>query len=203
MLEHVGGTKNYHPPPLRKGEILASVTGLLANNNLMRTSIARQLDDFTHAHPSGPQTFMQTDGCADGAVLASASGLRATENLIETLFNPLPSASPARSPFTYFAPAAARQNPVASIGSADSASDSYSVARSSIRSGSSDGMHTDVGVEKLVVDSAGDLLTLESPRDGPKGAWWKKVRSRPNTPLGIHFKLPSPLPQRHTQSIHA
>ncbi|KAH9934122.1 N-terminal C2 in EEIG1 and EHBP1 proteins-domain-containing protein [Fomitopsis serialis] len=183
-LEHIGGTKNYRPPPLAKGEILASVTGLLANNDLMQTSIARQLDDFTHANHSGPQTFMQEDGRADGDGLASASGLRATEDLIETLFNPLPSASPAPSPFTYFAPAAARQNSVGSIGSVDSQSDAYSVARSSTRSGSSDEMRVEVSVEKL------------------GGAWWK-VRSRPNTPLGKHFKLPSPLPQRHAESIHA
>ncbi|KAH9834725.1 N-terminal C2 in EEIG1 and EHBP1 proteins-domain-containing protein [Rhodofomes roseus] len=200
-LEHIGGTKNYRPPPLRKGEILASVTGLLANNDLMRTSIARQLDDFTHATHPGLQTFMQADGRADGDGLASASGLRATEDLIETLFNPLPSASPAPSPFTYFAPAAARQHSVGSIGSVDSQSDSYSVARSSTRSGSSDGMHVDVSVEKLAADSTVDLHPLESPRDA-KGAWWK-VRTRPGTPLGRHFKLPSPLPQRHTESIHA
>jgi len=200
-LEHIGGTKNYRPPPLRKGEILASVTGLLANNDLMRTSIARQLDDFTHANHSGPQTFMQEDGRADGDGLASAYGLRATEDLIETLFNPLPSASPAPSPFTYFAPAAARQNSVGSIGSVDSHSDAYSVARSSTRSGSSDGMRVEVSVEKLGADSTPDLNALESPRDA-KGAWWK-VRSRPGTPLGKHFKLPSPLPQRHAESIHA
>ncbi|KZT63312.1 hypothetical protein DAEQUDRAFT_741984 [Daedalea quercina L-15889] len=203
-LEHVGGTKNYRPPPLRKGEILASVTGLLANNDLMQTSIARQLDDFTHASHGGAQTFMRADGRADGDGLAAAAGLRATEDLIEALFNPLPSASPAPSPFTYFAPAVARQNSVASVASAESASDAYSVARSSTRSGSSDGMHVDVSVEKLAVDSTADLGTLESPRDAAaKGAWWKKVRSRPATPLGRHFKLPSPLPQRHTESVHA
>ena len=202
-LEHVGGTKNYRPPPLRKGEILASVTGLLANNDLMRTSIARQLDDFTHANHRGSEIFMRPDGRADGERLAASSGLRATEDLIETLFNPLPTASPTPSPFTYFAPAAARQNSVGSIGSVDSASDSYSVARASTHTASSDGLHADVSVGKLAVDSMIDLHGLESPRDATGKGWWKKVRSRPGTPLGKAFKLPSPLPQRHAESIHA
>lgn len=179
------------------------MTGLLANNDLMRTSIARQLDDFTHANHTGPQIFMQPDGRADAERLATTSGLRATEDLIETLFNPLPTASPAPSPFTYFAPAAARQNSVGSIASMDSTSDSYSVARGSTHTTSSDGLHTNVSVDKLAVDSMmASLRPLESPRDAAGKGWWKKVRS-PGTPLGKAFKLPSPLPQRHAESIRA
>ena len=169
----------------------------------MRTSIARQLDDFTHTNHSGSQISMRPDGRTDGERLAASSGLRATEDLIETLFNPLPTASPAPSPLTYFAPAAARQNSVGSIGSAESVSDSYSVARASTHTASSDGLQVDVSVEKLGVDSVADLHGLKSPRDAAEKGWWKKVRSRPATPLGKAFKLPSPLPQRHAEPIHA
>lgn len=52
-LEHVGGEKEYVPPPLKKGEVLGAVAGILSND-LLRAQIARELDEYTRAHSPSP-----------------------------------------------------------------------------------------------------------------------------------------------------
>ncbi|CAL1710293.1 unnamed protein product [Somion occarium] len=128
-LTHVGGAKNYKPPPLRKGEIMAEVSGLLSNNDLLRTRLARTLDlysrdelptDDLHSELSSnraqsePQLrstrlfphrpYTNGDGAVDFDRLASLNGLHTTETLIEAIFNPVPTTSETPSPFTYYAP---------------------------------------------------------------------------------------------------
>lgn len=183
-LEYVGGVKHYRPPPLRKGEIMASVTGLLSNNDLLRTSIARELDEYTHDMHPHEHAFMHSDGSVDGDALATYAGLRSTEDLIETLFNPLPTAASTSSPFTYYAPlppAQAEQRD-------DASSDSLSLTQASVRSDSTGA----VSIEKLPVESLPDLTALETGRVPSEGqrTWWRKIRSRPNTPAQRQFKLP-------------
>ena len=61
-LEHIGGEKNYKSPPLRKGEILASVSGILSNNGLFNTRFARELDLYVGADkPEEEDNFPYAD----------------------------------------------------------------------------------------------------------------------------------------------
>ncbi|KAL4253205.1 hypothetical protein ABKN59_004723 [Abortiporus biennis] len=151
-LEHIGGTDKFLPPPLRKGEIMAEVSGLLSNNGLLRTRLARNLDLYTRSDshlasfdPSSPSLFSphspqihlpphdnslnigidgrpiprksssypypysRNDGLVDFDKLAIVNGLRTTENLIESLFNPIPTSSDVPSPFTFYNPEKARE----------------------------------------------------------------------------------------------
>ncbi|KAJ8474577.1 hypothetical protein ONZ51_g7136 [Trametes cubensis] len=106
-LEHIGGEKHYKPPPLRKGEILASVSGILSNNGLFNTRFARELDLYVGADkPEDDDTFPYADkqGHVQPDQLVNSYGLRTTEHLIEALFNPVPSNSVDQTPFTYYAP---------------------------------------------------------------------------------------------------
>jgi len=206
-LEFAGGEKHYHAPPLQKGEILASVTGLLSNNDLLRTSIARELDHYTHQDTEGAHPFLRDDGSVDVERLATSQGLRSTEDLIETLFNPVATASPSPSPFTYYAPPPAPPpSQPGDAGSTDTSSDSLSLANGSVRSSSSEGVN--VSVEKLPVESSANLSTLNGRQEEEGGhkTWWRKIRSRPSTPANRQFKhtLPSPpLPPRETDAVHA
>ena len=127
-LTHVGGTKVYKSPPLRKGEIMAEVSGFLTNNDLFRTRLARTLDlysrdslssdlphdehesnlddnrnlDLSSSHleptPQRPGinrlfSHHASSGTPDFDRLASLNGLHNTENLIEAIFNPVPTMS--------------------------------------------------------------------------------------------------------------
>ncbi|CCM04481.1 uncharacterized protein FIBRA_06661 [Fibroporia radiculosa] len=203
-LDFVDGVKHYRPPPLRKGEILASITGLLSNNDLLRTSVARQLDQYTHPEDDDAEghPFLKLDGSIDTDKLASSAGLRSTEDLIENLFNPVPTASLSPSPFTYYAPPAIRRAPSQSTdASSDSLSLSPSAGEHSMRSASTDSVSgaPRVQVEKLSVESSPDMSTLESAQTNGQRTWWKKIR--PVTPVGRHFKLPSPLPPRQHAEV--
>ncbi|KAF9781097.1 N-terminal C2 in EEIG1 and EHBP1 proteins-domain-containing protein [Thelephora terrestris] len=108
-LEHVGGEVNYKAPPLQKGEILAQVTGLLANPGFHRARFLRELE-FIEDPDNDPeerynlkQHFPSFDG------LASSGGIRETEFLIETLFNPIPSHT--ITPFTRDVPSTPTEQP--------------------------------------------------------------------------------------------
>lgn len=69
-IEHVGGEEKYVPPPLRKGEVLGSVAGILSND-LLRAQIVRELDEYTRSH--SPSPF--------GVGVAAPQPLRANANL--------------------------------------------------------------------------------------------------------------------------
>ncbi|OBZ76213.1 hypothetical protein A0H81_03003 [Grifola frondosa] len=183
-LEHIGGEKNYKPPPLRKGEILASVSGLLSNNSLLNTRLARELDLYIGddvstvgelAHP-----YADANGHIDADKLASSFGLRTTENLIEALFNPVPSASAVPTPFTYYAPPKTVE-PDESL-SSDSLSNSTEV-----RSMGSGG---DSASYAASISSAEAQLSA-GLADGHRH-WWQKKRSRPGTPIMRNGRPPTP-----------
>ena len=94
----MGGERDYNAPPLQKGEILAQVTGLLANPGFHRARFLRELEfieDPTN-DPGEKYNVKKHVPSFDG--LASSGGIRETEFLIETLFNPIPSETV--TPFT-------------------------------------------------------------------------------------------------------
>lgn len=94
----MGGERSYKAPPLQKGEILAQVTGLLANPGFHRARFLRELE-FIEDPANDPEVkynIKKHTPSFDG--LASSGGIRETEFLIETLFNPIP--SKAITPFT-------------------------------------------------------------------------------------------------------
>ncbi|RDX52326.1 hypothetical protein OH76DRAFT_1345690 [Lentinus brumalis] len=190
-LEHIGGEKHYKSPPLRKGEILASVSGILADNGLFHTRFARELDLYVGADkPEEDNNFPYADqhGQVQADRLANSYGLRTTEHLIEALFNPVASESSDPTPFTYYAPPQqertesptrddephhalnGRRSVDSSVGSA-----SY-VASASEHSNFDPGM-------------AADGASMPSNRH-----WWQKIRSRPNTPARTTFRPSSPAP---------
>lgn len=88
-LTHIGGETRFRAPPLRKGEILAGVSGLLSNDAYRSPAwLSRTLDLY---------------GDVPGLDLGR-DGPRTTETLIEAIFNPVPTTSDADSPFTYYVP---------------------------------------------------------------------------------------------------
>ncbi|OSC96901.1 hypothetical protein PYCCODRAFT_1378199 [Trametes coccinea BRFM310] len=195
-LEHIGGEKHYKPPPLRKGEILASVSGILSNNGLFNTRFARELDLYVGADkPEEENSFPFADpaGHVDADQLANSYGLRTTEHLIEALFNPVPSESSNPSPFTYYAPP--RPTREDSFDTADSL-DSPVAGRRSIDSS--------VGSASYVATTSEHSSTagLEHTATGMVGAaspethrhWWQKIRSKPNTPSRTTVRPSTPVP---------
>lgn len=97
-LEHVGGEKCYKAPPLQKGEILAQVTGLLANPGFHRARFLRELEFIEDPGNDLEEKYDHKKHSPSFDGLASSSGIRETEFLIEMLFNPIP--SEAVTPFT-------------------------------------------------------------------------------------------------------
>ena len=186
-VEHIGGEKHYVPPPLRKGEIMASVTGLLSNNNLYQTQLARGLDMYTHdedddASSDYPQPFSNKEGAVDFDRLASSNGLRTTENLIDAIFNPIPTANERSSPFTYYDPDKARDAEKAAW-----AAERQST-HSSLDSGYTDGSSSHPpSVYTTNSDSTG------TGNEAQARHWWQKMRSpRPSTPSIRTFRPTTP-----------
>lgn len=181
-LEHIGGEKTYIPPPLRKGEIMASVTGLLSNNDLYQTKLARDLDLYARGDDQDyqPGLFSGQDGATDFDRLAESNGLRITENLIDAIFNPVATANDHASPFTYYDPDKAREaERAASFVERQS-------THSSVDSGLTDGSES----------HPASVYTTTSESTGP-GAdqpkhWWQKMRSRPDTPIYQPFRPSTP-----------
>ncbi|KAI8989234.1 N-terminal C2 in EEIG1 and EHBP1 proteins-domain-containing protein [Trametes punicea] len=195
-LEHIGGEKHYKPPPLRKGEILASVSGILSNNGLFNTRFARELDLYVGADkPEEENTFPYAD--QDGHVhpdqLANSYGLRTTEHLIEALFNPVPSESADPSPFTYYAPP--RPERTGSLDTNDSLDSS--IGRRSVDSsvGSASYVATTSEHSSAAGFEAGAGFTSASAANPEsRRHWWQKIRSKPNTPSSTSFRPSTPAP---------
>ncbi|CDO77367.1 hypothetical protein BN946_scf184787.g16 [Trametes cinnabarina] len=195
-LEHIGGEKHYKPPPLRKGEILASVSGILSNNGLFNTRFARELDLYVGAdRPEEENSFPYADpaGHVHPDQLANSYGLRTTEHLIEALFNPLPSESNDPSPFTYYAPPRPERNDSPhTMDSLDSPVDGRRSIDSSVGSASyvaTTSEHSSTtGFEHTATGLAGPTA--------PEGHrhWWQKLRSKPNTPSRTTFRPTTPAP---------
>ncbi|KAI0634422.1 N-terminal C2 in EEIG1 and EHBP1 proteins-domain-containing protein [Trametes polyzona] len=196
-LEHIGGEKHYKPPPLRKGEILASVSGILNNNGLFNTRFARELDLYVGSdriEDDGSFPYADKDGHIQPDELANSYGLRATEHLIEALFNPLPSNSTDPSPFTYYAPPhpdpPRRQDSVAD--SLDSSGGRRSVD-SSVGSASYVATTSEHSSSTGFEHASGVTSTATAGTDSHRH-WWQKIRSRPTTPARTAFRPTTPAP---------
>ncbi|EMD36753.1 hypothetical protein CERSUDRAFT_95027 [Gelatoporia subvermispora B] len=212
-LEHAGGEKHYKAPPLHKGEILASVSGLLTNNELLRMPLTRELDRYTNGELCPPEEeedsaseydpstarprynpFADEQGHLISERLANSRGLHATENLIEALFNPVPSASPMQTPFTYYSPRESERTNNGD-GGADTSGDSLtngsgaerrSIASSrtstgdSFASNSAASMYTSASGSDRSSVSVNGLALEVGPETKPNKHWWQKLRSHPN-----------------------
>lgn len=126
-LEHTGGATSYIAPPLPKGEILSGVTGILDSDTylnrprtlgLYSSSSSGSSDSLSSGdtspsalHPDKDQS--KAHGARrrqknpkrkffDPSKLPDVRGPRATEKLIEAIFNPAPVTSPTQvNPFTF------------------------------------------------------------------------------------------------------
>ena len=87
--EHICGDKRYKPPPIRKGKILAPISGILSNNTCFR----RELDLYVGA---------DKDSHVKAERLTMSYGVRTTEDLIEGLFKPAPSGATEQTPCTCY-----------------------------------------------------------------------------------------------------
>lgn len=114
---------------------MASVTGLLANTDLFHTQLARDLDLYTRADDAD---WADADGAVDFDRLADpgANGLRTTENLIDALFNPVPTASARVSPFTVYDPARAQEAEARAYAAEEERQSTHSSTSSSLTEGS-------------------------------------------------------------------
>ncbi|PSR75636.1 hypothetical protein PHLCEN_2v8927 [Hermanssonia centrifuga] len=192
-VEYVGGEKNYRPPPLRKGEIMASVSGLLSNSDVYRTQLARELDLYTRVDDEDwsdgfqrhhPQPYSNAEGQVDFDRLASSNGLRTTENLIDALFNPVPTANEKSSPFTYYDPEKA----------GEVEKQAWATERQSTHSSAESGFTEESGGKTPSVYTAGSDNSSGLGQDMHKH-WWQKIRGRPGTPLGRQFRPFASTPQ--------
>ncbi|KAI0760880.1 N-terminal C2 in EEIG1 and EHBP1 proteins-domain-containing protein [Trametes elegans] len=193
-LEHIGGEKHYKPPPLRKGEILASVSGILSNNGLFNTRFARELDLYVGADkPEADDSFpyADPDGHAQPDRLANSYGLRTTEHLIEALFNPVPSPSSDPSPFTYYAPPHSERSDTL-----DTSNDSQDSSTGRRSVDSSVGSASYVATTSEHSSNAGFERGTNGGSASPDSRrhWWQKIRSRPTTPAHAAFRPSTPAP---------
>ena len=193
-MEHIGGEKHYKPPPLRKGEILASVSGILSNSGLFNTRFARELDLYVGADQfEGAAAFPYADleGHVKADRLATSYGVQTTEDLIEALFNPVPSETAEQTPFTYYAPPPPAGRPDSPTSYDDSNDASNSNGRRSVDSSAGSASYVASTSEHSGFDPgmAADAANMNSSRH-----WWQKIRSRPTTPARTTFRPSTPAP---------
>ncbi|KAI0342243.1 hypothetical protein BDW22DRAFT_1484503 [Trametopsis cervina] len=191
-VEHVGGEQHFTPPPLRKGEIMASVTGILNNNDLYNSHLARDLDIYARPEdedwvdenfPAMPATpyWSAADGQIDFDRLASSNGLRTTESLIDAIFNPVPTTNEMQTPFTYYDPDRALEA---------AAAERQSI-HGSIDSGNTEGSSHPSSLSSAASDHSSGSLPGAGGLDLQKH-WWQKMRSsRPSTPVDRQFRPPA------------
>ena len=199
--EYICGDKRNKPPPLRKGEILASVSGILSNNRLFNTRFARELDLYVDADKLEDETaypYADKDGHVKAERLATSYGVRTMEDLIEALFNPVPSEVAEQTPFTYYAPPTspserAKTRSPQSFNDNDS-SDPHGDGRRSVDSsvGSASVAGSTSETSSFDPGMAADAATVNAHRH-----WWQKMRSRPGTPastMRTSFRPSTPAP---------
>ncbi|KAM5545402.1 hypothetical protein V8D89_001015 [Ganoderma adspersum] len=197
-LEHIGGEKHYKPPPLRKGEFLASVSGMLSNNRLFNTRFARELDLYVGTDELEDETafpYADKEGHVKAERLATSYGVRTTEDLLEVLFNPVPSETAEQTPFTYYAPPTspserAKTRSPQSFDDNDS-SDPHEHGRRSVDSSVGSASVARSTSETSSFDP-GMAATMNLNQHS-----WQKMRSRPRTPASAtktSFRLSMPAP---------
>lgn len=166
---------------------MASVTGLLSNSDLYQAKLARDLDLYTRveeedwAEGVSRAPYATPEGLVDFDRLASDNGLRTTENLIDALFNPVPTADEKPSPFTYYDPVKARE----------AEQRAWAAERQSTHSSTDSSLTGGSGGKTPSVYTAGSENS--SGQDAVPKHWWQKFRGGgPHTPLGRHFRSTTP-----------
>ena len=91
----------------RKGEVLPSVSGILFNTGLFNTCFVREIDLYVGTDKLENENafpYADKEGHVKAERLATSYSVWTTEDLIEALFNPIPSKAAEQTPFTYYAP---------------------------------------------------------------------------------------------------
>ncbi|KAH8112316.1 hypothetical protein DFH11DRAFT_1745178 [Phellopilus nigrolimitatus] len=193
-LTHIGGETAYKAPPLQKGEVMAGIAALLekspygslpaydrtATPPLLRGH-RRATDNGSRSHASRAQPALPELG---------AGGLRTTDNIIEAIFNPVPTTSAAPSPFTYYVPPKPRPkpHPPASLvmtmassdagqGSDDGLSSAVSGAASAASFSLSEGRPPSIAPSALSERSQATTASRSSAgaSEQPRQKWWQKL----------------------------
>ncbi|KAF7439807.1 hypothetical protein PC9H_000143 [Pleurotus ostreatus] len=127
QLEFVGGERNFVAPPLPKGQILGGVKGVLDSDVLRLRPRIAGLERGMAMAMTGPMGFFPELGVgngpgvkpgpfptSNGAIIVAGEqytpdtlslmyGPRMTENIIDAIFNPVPTTDKAKEgPFTYY-----------------------------------------------------------------------------------------------------
>jgi hypothetical protein len=154
-LEYVGGEQNFIAPPLRKGEILAEVSRLLANPGFHPAKFLREIETIENPNLIFEDIYNPKRQTPSFSGLASSKSIRATEFLIETIFNPIVSST--ISPFTHDA--------------------TSSVDEASFDSSFGDHRSTDSDDTGPTAPSMKSVNSGDSTKgtERPKPPWWRKV----------------------------
>lgn len=186
-------------PEIRKGQPVTDVSGVLSTDNFLPLKSTGSLPASAHGSASasqvnlpytpspGPGTprsfasesnrppFMhkKTSSWAERTYLASLTDSIAedAENVIDLLFNPVPTSSTSASPFTYYQPRASPTSKTAVGESSGTEEDgtTSSVDRQSI-SQSSDNHH---GQQSPMADDS----SASSTKGNNQGHWWRKFNA--------------------------
>lgn len=242
-LTQISGETQYKSPPLPKGEIMVGIANLLDNSPYRNRNLERStyLRTNSNSPASGIGSTLRVDSpgmasARSNSALGSGAGSRsrmnspvppadsgplrtATDNIIEAIFNPVPSSSKTSSPFTYYIappppppPTLSRVDSVSGCGSG-SASITGSVngsmnthttstsTRSHSRNNSGSSVDADADVEFGAIvapsrsgstRSAHSHSTTNSSADRRK--WWQRIGSR-SQPASL--SLPHPNAKAH------
>lgn len=178
-------------PPRTQGK---NAPALLATSSLQGSTLGSAGGSRSRVHSPAPNL----DGL-DPLVAGTGSSLRTTDNIIEAIFNPVPTSSTAPSPFTYYVPPRSRLTPIVvsnadtegSIGSksidadadaphsATSAntSQSFSLLDQRIVSQVSDNQSTKSGTESQATTSTSKSSSTNDDPTQTQGRgrrWWQK-----------------------------
>ncbi|KAG8712329.1 hypothetical protein FRC08_014737 [Ceratobasidium sp. 394] len=185
-VKWLSGEQDYVAPPLQKAQIMEGVAGLMSNDRIMHTS-RPQLSPNSSASsfynittPDLPSTPGLNRGRSPSlsrtpTLSHSLSFTRPTtpgptartEQIIEALFNPVPTTNPNPSPFAYYAPARppVRKGTVNITGTSELDS-SWSMAKA----------QQDAEARTLLqVPNGGPETEVDELGGNAGGGWWKRL----------------------------
>ncbi|KAG9119695.1 hypothetical protein FRC07_005145 [Ceratobasidium sp. 392] len=197
-VKYLSGEHDYVAPPLQKAQIMEGVAGLMSNDRIMHPSrpnlspSSSASSFYNIATPDLPSTPGLNRGRSPSlsrtpTLSHSLSFTRPTtpgptartEQIIEALFNPVPTTNPNPSPFAYYAPARppVRKGTVNITGISELDS-SWSMAKA----------QQDAEARTLLQVPNGGTEVEELGTSGPSG-WWKRLASGSAT-VGRSTKKP-------------
>ncbi|QRV98904.1 N-terminal C2 in EEIG1 and EHBP1 proteins [Ceratobasidium sp. AG-Ba] len=195
-VKWLSGDQDYIAPPLQKAQIMDAVAGLMSNDRIMHSSrphlsTSSSASSFyniaTPDLPSTPGLRGRSPSLSRTPTLShSLSFTRPhtpgptarTEQIIEALFNPVPTTNPNPSPFSYYAPARPpiRKGTVNVSGMSELDS-TWSMAKA----------QQDAEARLLQVPNGG--TESEELGGGNNGGWWKRLAGGSAT-VGRNSKRP-------------